>query len=120
MSNNRPRQLDLMQTSIAPGRRDTTFVHAKDFCTVDKHAAIRPYAPTSRSKIIPMIAAGEMGTSFKACVDSSAARSEYNQQISVLIQEELDLNSMFSQNNVFEVPDSEVDSTPFANFLNEK
>jgi hypothetical protein len=70
--------------------------------------------------VIPINAAAELETIFKASLDSTASRKEYNQQIGILIQEEMDLSTMISQNIGFEVPDSQVDTIPFASFLNEK
>ena len=113
-------QLDFMENCIAQ-RRETAYVHTKNFCASDVHKAIRPYVPTSRARVIPINgAAEEMETIFKASVQSTASRKEYNQHIGVLIQEEIDLNSMISQDIGFEVPDSQVDTIPFASFLNEK
>jgi hypothetical protein len=110
-----------MENCIGLERRDSAFVHAKYFCAKDADKAIMPYIPASRSRVIPInAAADEMDRIFKASIESTASRKEYNQQIGVLIQEELGLSSMMSQEIAFEVPDSEVDTIPFASFLNEK
>jgi hypothetical protein len=110
-----------MENCIALDRRESAFVHAKYFCTSETRTAIMPYIPASRSRVIPTnAAADEMETIFKASIESTASRKEYNQQIGVLIQEELGLSRMMSREIAFEVPDSEVDTIPFASFLNEK
>jgi hypothetical protein len=110
-----------MENFIAE-QRDIAHVHTKYFCAGDAQSAIRPYVPNSRSRVTLINAAAteEMETIFKASLDSTASRKEYNKQIGVLIQEETDLSTLLSHNVAFEVPDSQVDMIPFASFLNEK
>ncbi len=111
-----------MENCIALERRGTSTFHTKFGCAGDTHTAIRPYIPTSRSSVIPISAASgdEMEKIFNASIESTACRKEYNKQIGVLIQEEFDLSCMMSYKIEFEVPDSQVDTIPFACFLNEK
>ncbi len=109
-----------MENYIAHDALVDAFIPTKYSCASEVHTAIRPYLPKGKSRMIPSNAEDQMEPIFKASTESASSRVEYNKEIGALIQEEFGISNLMPGNIAFEVPDSQIDSIPFASFLNEK